>query len=223
MKSMRMYFRLLMVLTPLSYVMPFTIMLDPAGHAQQTGRKLWSGFERAETFKCAEALKGELEEYSSETRIILTRAPGEEIVPLQNASFANRLNVDFFLRIQCIKADTAKPHLTLYYHEIDPLIDNAQHSDKPYTFTPLHQAHFRSIHRSSEIARALKNYLGSTDYQKDFDCFGVYGLPLKSLMGITIPAVVLEIGLCSDDQWKLFIDPLVQGLGTTLNLTNGQS
>ena len=34
---------------------PVTIMLDPAGHAKNTGRKLTNGFERAETLKLAEA------------------------------------------------------------------------------------------------------------------------------------------------------------------------
>jgi N-acetylmuramoyl-L-alanine amidase len=204
-------------------LMPYTIMLDPAGHAQQTGRKLLSGFERAETFKCAEALKDSLEKYTSATRVILTRAPGEVLVPLQNASFANRLNVDFFASIHCVKADNEKPHITVYYQEIDPLIDNAQHTEKPHAFTPLHHAHFNSIHRSSDSAKALKKILSSAEYQKDFDCYGAYGLPLKSLMGITAPAIVIEIGLCSDDQWKFFIEPLTQGLSSTLYLTNGQS
>ncbi|MFA6263213.1 MAG: N-acetylmuramoyl-L-alanine amidase [Candidatus Babeliales bacterium] len=205
-------------------LMPYAIMLDPAGHTQQTGRRLWGSFERAETFKCAETLKDSLEKYSSSTRVILTRAPGQVLVPLQNASFANRLNVDFFVRIHCVKADTEKPHITVYYQEIDPLIDNAQHAEMPHAFIPLHHAHFRSIHRSSDSAKALKKFLSSAEHQKDFDCYGTtHGLPLAALMGITVPAIVIEIGLCSDDQWKLFIEPLTQGLSSTLNLTNGQS
>lgn len=202
-------------------LMPFTLMIDPAGHAQQTGRKLWSGFERAETFKCAEALKTAFENFSNTLRVIITRAPGEEIVPLQNASFANRLGVDFFLRIQCIKENGEKPSIAIYYHEHDPLIDKAQRATQPYAFVPITNAHFHSIGRSINIAQSLSAALSASDYPKNFACGGTYGLPLKPLVGITAPALLIEIGLCADDQWQLFIDPIVRELCTILNLTQG--
>ena len=53
-----------------------TIMIDPAGHAKNTGRKLSDGYERAETLKFAEALKVTLEELYK-AKALLTRAPGE--------------------------------------------------------------------------------------------------------------------------------------------------
>ncbi|MFA5306242.1 MAG: N-acetylmuramoyl-L-alanine amidase [Candidatus Babeliales bacterium] len=211
----------LMIIAGIVPLMPFTLMIDPAGHAQQTGRKLWTVFERAETFKCAEALKIAFENYSNTVRVILTRAPGEEIIPLQNASFANRLGVDFFLRIQCTKDDGEKPSLTIYYHEHDPLIDKAQRAAQPYAFTPIAHAHFHNIGRSISIAQSLNNALSASDYQKNFLCNGTYGLPLKPLVGITAPALIIEIGLCADDQWQLFVDPIVRELCTILNLTNG--
>ena len=203
--------------------MPVTIMIDPAGHAQQTGRKLWSSFERAETLKCAEALKAAFEKYADSVRIILTRVPGQEIVSLQNASFANRLpevrEGGFFLRLQCYKEDAEKPQIFIHYLELDPLIDKAQHLDQPHAFVPINQAHFHNIRRSSEIAHALKNFLESNDYPKNFDCHGAYGLPLSPLMGIMAPAILVEIGLCADNQWQLFVDPLVQGLCAALSIT----
>ena len=211
----------LIIMAGFAPLMPFTLMIDPAGHAQQTGRKLWSGFERAETFKCAEALKTACENYSNTVRVILTRAPGEEIVPLQNASFANRLGVDFFLRVQCIKEDGEKPSLTIYYHEHDPLIDKAQRAAQPYAFTPITHAHFHNIGRSINIAQSLSTALSASDYQKSFICEGTYGLPLKPLVGITASALIIEIGLCADDQWQLFVDPIARELFTILNLTNG--
>ena len=69
---------------------PFSIMLDPAGDAQTTGRIIDDNYERGVTLQLCEDIKKQLEaEQPKNTRIVLTRFPGETIDPLQNANFAN--------------------------------------------------------------------------------------------------------------------------------------
>src|SRR3990172_8684717 len=77
----------------------FTIMLDPAGDAKNPGRKLDDSFERGITLQFSETLKQKLESLFPSIRVVLTRLPGETVQLLQNANFANRLDVNFYLSI----------------------------------------------------------------------------------------------------------------------------
>lgn len=194
------------------------IMIDPAGHAKNPGRRLHKSYERAETYKFAEALKNRLER-NFYVRAVMTRALGDEIVPLQNASFANRLNVDFFLRINFYVQDFALPKVFLYNVVFDPIIDNVKRSFDPFAFVPVHQAHFKNIHQTEALARHLATLLKAEQFTKLFDVSGPYGLPLKPLVGIIAPAIALEICLPSqDNQWESLIEPLADNLARALEL-----
>ena len=89
----------------------FTIMIDPAGDAQHTGRIIEDVFERAVTLSIAKALETALHNTLNCT-VILTRAPGEIVSPLQNANFSNRLLVDLFINLNCYQAPNEK--LSIY-------------------------------------------------------------------------------------------------------------
>src|SRR3972149_4092399 len=78
---------------------PFTIMIDPAGDAKRAGRMLEDNFERGITLSCANCLKHDLEKKYTNVRVILSRFPGETLESMQNANFANRLQVDFYISI----------------------------------------------------------------------------------------------------------------------------
>jgi len=196
------------------------IMIDPAGHAKQTGRRLWNSYERAETYQCAQALKAELEQRFVNVRVQLTRTPGDEVVPLQNASFANRLAADCFLRINFYKEQAEKSHMYLYHLMYDPIIDNAKRSVNPYSFIPIYQAHYQSIDTSLLIAQTIKDSCEQRIDQKLFELHTVYGLPLKPLVGIVAPAIILEMGLKTDAQWKSLITPLADSIGSALKLNH---
>ena len=129
---------------------PKLIMLDPAGHAKDTGRQLNHGYERAETYKCAETIKRGLERLD-DVRVILSRTPGEELVPLQNASFANRFNADLVIRLSFYKENTDKAKINLYYLQIDTLDDKGESTTSP--FTPINQAHLDNIQTSIQLAK----------------------------------------------------------------------
>lgn len=193
----------------------FCIMLDPAGHAKNVGRTLCNGYERAETYKFAEELSNILKEKYG-FKVILTRVPGDEIVPLQNASFANRLDytytIDLFLGINIYKEDSIKPQIYAYQLVFDPIVDFAPHKFNKLSFTSIHQAHYKNIDKTKKVGNLIKGKLSNPEYQKQFDFYGLFGLPIKPLIGIVPPSVVLEFGLNEDDKWKTFINPLAEAI-----------
>lgn len=185
------------------------IMIDPAGHAKDTGRQLHHGYERAETYKCAEAIKKGLERLD-DVRAILSRTPGEELVPLQNASFANRFNVDLVIRLSFYKETTDKAKIHVYHLQIDALEDKGKTGNSP--FTPINQAHIDNIQTSLNYAQKLVGALSDSSYQSLLTCTDPKGLPLKPLIGIVSPAILIEVGLPKDDQWQPMSEALISSL-----------
>ena len=187
------------------------IMINPAGHAGDPGRSL-SGFERAATFRFAQEIQNAFER-GYDFRVVLTRVPGEKIVDFQNASFANRLNVDLFISVHLFKLDSAKPKVYLYQHVADPIGDFVNRTFPSLKMISVLQAHQVNIFRTKNIGQQLANTLLSSDNQKMFDFGGFYGIPLKPLCGIVAPAILIEVGVIQDDDWHVVLDAVVQGLG----------
>ena len=191
-------------------------MIDPAGHAKNPGRQLHKNFARSETYKAAEALKKALEERYHSLKVLLTRAPGDTIVPLQNASFANRSHANLFLHIDFHKQTSDRPTIQPLHFVSDPLLDYIKPSHESINIIPLHQAHRQSIKQSKTWAHMLKQQLTQTIDKKTFEINEVQGIPIKPLFGIATPAIALDIGLKSDDQWNVLIQPLVDAIGQLL-------
>src|SRR3989339_258513 len=101
----------------------FTIMIDPAGDAKHTGRLVQDTLERGISLQCAEELKKVIMQKHTNIRVILTRVPGETIQPLQNASFANRLNIDLYLSIYFYEEQHTPAYITLYHYIENPIVD----------------------------------------------------------------------------------------------------
>lgn len=193
------------------------IMINPAGDAKNVGRRLNDGFERTEAYKWAERIQQEIQEQFG-VKVVLTRAPGDEIVPLQNASFANRLNADLFLSLHIYKDDADKAKIYVYQHGYNKLIDFARRSScDQLSFIPIAQAHQQNIFKSRDYISSFKNTFTKSEYQKNFDFFEPKFLPLKPLAGIIAPSIAIEIGINSDNKWSMFEDPLVEYIGQLIN------
>ena len=188
------------------------VMIDPAGHSQDAGRDLLDGKERGATLRFAEELSKRLkDEYG--VQVVLTRGAGEVVLPYQNASFSNRLPVDFFIRLQLYSRGNrlqVKPKIFLYHLVFNSLVDFSLHNLDLLAFLPVSQAHFGNIHKTKRFGMEIKNYLSADNYKRYFDCLGLYGLPLKDLAGIQSPAIIIECGICERDQWKQLVEPLVK-------------
>jgi N-acetylmuramoyl-L-alanine amidase len=187
------------------------IMINPAGHAGDPGRSL-NGFERAATFRFAQELQSAFER-AYDFRVVLTRVPGEKVVGFQNASFANRLNVDLFISVHLFKLDSVKPKIYVYQHVFDPIGDFVSRSFSALKMIPVLQAHQVNIFKTKNIGQHLAEALSRIDNQKMFDFGGFYGIPLKPLCGVVAPAILIEVGVNQDDDWHVALDALVQGIG----------
>ncbi len=190
---------------------PKVVMINPAGDAKNTGRKLSNNYERSIAFKIAERLAKALED-RYEMKVILTRVPGDELVHLQNASFANRTNIDLFININIYKEDHEKPRLQVYHRMLDPLADLARRSYPPLDLAPVSHVHMRNINKTKSFGERINMTLTQPDYQKLFDFSGVSGLPIKPLEGIIAPAFLFDIGLNDEEKWPLFVEPIASSL-----------
>ncbi len=191
------------------------IMINPGGHAGQAGRSLSSGFERAATFQFAQELQNNLEK-RSDCRVVLTRVPGEKIVEFQNASFANRLNVELFVDLRLFKLDSNKPKVYVYYHVTDPVGDFVYRNFSSLRFMSVFRAHQVNIFQTRQIAQDLADVLSENENKKFFDFGGVFGIPLTPLCGIVAPAILIEVGGSQDNSWQGVLDGILQGLGRFL-------
>lgn len=190
---------------------PFTIMIDPEGDSQNTGRIINDAFERSITLQCAEELKQKLETILPGIRVILTRVPGEEIEPLQNATFSNRLKADLFIHLAFYHEQRAPSHASLFYFLYDPLSDFIA-KNQPFDLIAYQAAHIQSLDTSIIFSSLMYETLQPLHQQGMFQLHMPKGLPVKPLIGIQAPALICEFGLTNKDAWRLFVPLLTEGI-----------
>lgn len=190
-----------------------TILINPAGDAQVPGRSLDDTYERALTLRCAQELKTKLEaEYT--TRILLTRFPGETIDPLQNASFANRMQIDLYLSLHFYKAKESHHPVFLYYYSSNHTADMPAKRSKELVFYPYNQAYKLHLKESKDYAQQLYTTLKQEEKKYQLNCYPPLGIPSKPLMGILAPALTCEIGIDTKEDLKQCIEALASALGS---------
>lgn len=186
-----------------------TIMFDPAGDAQHTGRKIDDTFERSVTLIFAQELKESLEKAYPSIQVVLTRNAGETVTSLQNANFANRLNVDLFLSINFYQETSVKPKAYLYNFSYN---DDFITQKNELSFCRYDQAHLFNYPTTRQYGLIIKQEMESDPYKALFECIQLNKAPIKPCIGIKSPAIALEAGLHKADDWQLYIDPLTASL-----------
>lgn len=188
---------------------PFTIMLDPAGDAQYPGRIIDDCFERGITLQLAEQLSSVIAQRFPAIRVAITRQPGETRQPLQNASFANRLDADLYISIHCYPESKPKSQLYLYsFCYNDPFASKPS----PYAMCPYDKAYLYGAQTTKKWSDLIAHTLRDGQYAHLMIFHGVYALPFAPLIGIKKPAIAFEIGLKQKDSWKQFIEPIIASL-----------
>ncbi|MCX5923987.1 MAG: N-acetylmuramoyl-L-alanine amidase [Candidatus Dependentiae bacterium] len=185
---------------------PFTIIIDPFGDSKNTGREIDDTFERGITLQCAEELKKQLNNLLPDVRIVLTRVPGETIAPLQNASFSNRLQADFYLSISFYQEPEMPSHISLFYYLDSPT--DSWHRHNPLYFYHVEQAHLIHLKDSETMGKSFLKQLQNSSINSVFVAQGLFGIPYKPLVGIKAPSLAIEAGLRQKDDWKYLISPL---------------
>lgn len=198
---------LVLILCTTSVIQPFTIMIDPSGDAKHTGRVIQDTFERGITLQCAESLKKELNAIIPDVRVVLSRVPGETIQPLQNASFANRLQADFYISISFYLETNIPPHIAIYQYVTTPT--DFWHKYSSLCFYHVSQAHLINIELATKLGKKLLQILQNNTINNFFMPQGLFAIPYKSLMGIKAPALAIEAGIAQKDDFKHIIKPLI--------------
>ncbi len=189
-----------------------TLMIAPAGDAKDPGRKLAHGYERGVTLQLAEALKAKLKEHG--VTVHISRSAGEEVPELGAASYANRAGVDKFVSLHVYHAREAKPHIDLFGLVYNPLVDGQLQHDE-HAFVPLCEAHFGSVTQSKNFGERVHELLGVKENERLLSCSGLVRMPFKPLCGVVAPAIGVEIGLSSDEQWESLVAPLARAIAGT--------
>lgn len=195
-----------------------TILLDPAGDAHSSGRKVHTTFEHGLSMQCAQALQQKIKELYPQHRILISRAPGESVDHMQRINFSNRLQVDLFIHISFSAQTNNQYTLNIYRYCAEPTDDWNKKTDA-LTFIPLHQAHLRNNEINKQMSNILYKKLSEIKWLKVETPLAI---PHKPLLGITSPALAVEIGIPESLTWKPLIDPLVNTLCNSLkeNISN---
>lgn len=193
---------------------PFTIMLDPAGDAKHAGRTLDDSFERGVTLQFAQAIKQHIEHGLRNVRVVLTRFPGETVEPLQNANFANRLNVDLYLSFHFYQDEHERlPRLYVYQYAQDP-------TDLwPKTIDPLEcigydQAHLSNASLTHQWGTRLVDELKKNN--RAIQVAAWHTIPFVPLKGIIAPSLGIEARLHHKNDWNSYISPLVDAIAAAI-------
>jgi N-acetylmuramoyl-L-alanine amidase len=200
-----------------TYGKTFSLMLDPAGDAKYPGREIDDAFERGVTLQYAKKVKYELETTFPDMRVIITRVPGESTEPLQNAQFANRLQVDLYVHISFFKATEEKPQLFVWYYVHNGITDFWHKPSNAYTLIPYDKAHLKKIATTQQWGTSIQEILSQNNYRNQFEVMGFYGTRYKPLVGIVGPALGIEASIKNKDDWHMYVQPLVCALGSIIS------
>lgn len=184
-------------------------MLDPSGDANDTGRLIDGVFERSFSLACAQELKQELENTISALQVVLTREAGEALEPLQNAHFANRIDVDLFVRLQFFHEKTAQDTVTIYYFSWG---DECAIRAGDITFIRYDKAHLVSLNTTATWAHHLEQ-----SFMACCGCKGVFAMPCRPLIGITAPSICIEVGMSSKQNWHTQANNIGKALTDLIN------
>lgn len=195
---------------------PITIIIDPAGDAKNTGREIDDNFERGLTLQCAQEIKKSLEGARPELsinkpRIILTRFPGETLEPFQNASFANRLQPDLYINLNLYKETDQTKKVYIFYLIYNPVTDQWEKRNSDLTLIPFDQSYRFNLKKTQNLAKLVHNSLKNIQ-KNNFLFFEPIGLPFKPLIGITCPAIAIEVGIFKKEDCTEIITLLTEAI-----------
>lgn len=210
---------LFLFLTSYSYINArlLTIMIDPSGDVRQPGREIEDCFEHGITMQCAQKLKQTIETDNKSVRIILTRSAGEALEYGQAASFANRLQVDFYITILFYYSHETTHKINLYHTAYNPQTDYWPKKDNNLILLPYDQAYKININKTRNFINLMFNSIKNNEKKYDLACAEILNIPINLTKGICAPAISIEISLNQKDNWKKIIDPLVESINEVIN------
>ena len=185
-------------------------MIEAAGDTTHPGRVIDDSFESSITFDIAHALKNKILEECPTAKIIINRTLGETVAPLQNANFANKLDVDLYLSIHAFAETEPKPRIFIYqFSYLDSFI--AKDGLSFYPFDKIYLVHEPQTTQWVQLIQKSLSQNQSAQTKK------IAKLPFKPLIGIKASAIGLELGLKNKTSWRDYIDDLAHSLVLIIN------
>jgi N-acetylmuramoyl-L-alanine amidase len=186
-----------------------TVVLDPAGDAKRTGRRIGDSFERGLTLQCVERIKEIIEERAPHIKVIVTRKPGDYCVyDLQNATLANRV-ADFFVSLHFYHTQDVRPTISLYQFSYG---NDFVCCEQGIILHSYDQAYRINKQTTDTMCQLFKKELSQQKYHSLCSVAGPYALPLKPLIGIVPPCIALELGLKGKDLWQHYSEPVANAI-----------
>jgi len=186
-----------------------TVILDPAGDAKRTGRRIGDSFERGLTLQCAEKIKMMVEERAPYIKVLITRLPGDIVYDLQNASLANRIDVDLFINLNFYYTQETKPTVRLYQFSYGNDFATHQQGLVCNTYDEAYKINKQS---TDHISQLFYKTMSQPSYQSVCTVLGPYSLPIKPLIGIIAPSIAIEAGLKDKESWRGYCEPIVEAI-----------
>ena len=173
-------------------------MLEAGGDTAHPGRSIDDNFESALTFEIAQALKNGLQQNCPNCKILLNRSATETVNPLQNANFANKLDVDLYISIHAFAEAETKPRVYLFQFSY---ADDFIAKDTGLSFYPFDKIYLVNQKQTTAWAQQLKQ---AFEQNQSWAVKGIYSFPFKPLIGIKPPAIGIEIGLKNRAEWRKY-------------------
>lgn len=174
-----------------------TIILAPYGDKQKTGRVIAREFERKYTRLLAQGIKNKLE--NSGYMVHFTHDIGQTSTQEARAAYANILNADLYIALNCYESTAILPEINSYFLLYNPVTDFWHKKNSVLHFTQFDKAYLKQVVASTALCQHFAHYLKTSAGQRFF-IQTPYGLPLTQLVGMQTPALLLECGLHNHEQ-----------------------
>ncbi len=179
-----------------------TIIINPSGDKQRTGRIITREFERKFTRLMAQRIQ-EILHRTGAFKVFITHEIGQIEDHEQSASLANRLSADLYIYLNCFEGKELLPEIGFYFSVYNPTTDFWQKKNTHLTLLPIDKAHIKNIVQSFTLCFLLESYFKESMQQYIF-VNQTYGLPLTQLVGIHTPSCIIECGLQTTEQAEQF-------------------
>lgn len=193
-----------------------TLVFDPAGRTGTHQRMIDGISEPTITYQLVLSLKKKLEENNPYLRIVILRDTKTDN-QLEHISAANQTHANLYINFQAYQSKQKKNSLGIY-HMLYRTTDTWP-IERVTNFLPINLSHRISIKKTIFFEKTIMESL----VEHKAISTAVSGMPLKSLLGLTIPALLLELGLAQSTSYELFIDPLVHAFSNIIVAINNGS
>ena len=186
---------------------PFFLMIDIPGSLYAPGRVVWDSFERGIVLQLAQKIKQEVEVKIPSSIVRVSDAIQKEAISsLNKAQRYNILSPDLVLFLSAYQEEKEYRVYIYHFSYQQPFMGQLVSC----AFYPYQKAYMFSYYKTESIAFEAAAIFSKETYHRLFEVNGPYVAPISPLIGLTIPAIMLEFGILKERDEHIFIDAVVE-------------